>query len=93
MNVTVEVSFSFKDELSEHPVTLELEQGADVLAALCALVRRFPQISPRIFAESGDIRAYINVLQNGANVRFKRGFRTQLRDGDRLTILPPVGGG
>jgi sulfur-carrier protein len=93
MKVTVEISFSFREELSEHPVTLILEDGSDVAAGLHALVKRFPEILPRIFTDDGDIRAFINVLQNGANVRFKKGFHTELQDGDRLSVLPPVGGG
>ena len=93
MNVTVEVSFSFKADLVDHPVILALAGGADVMAALHALVTKYPQVSSRIFADNGEVHPYINVLKNGGNVRFQRGFETPLRDGDHLTILPPVGGG
>jgi len=93
MNVTVEVSFSFKADLVDHPVIIELAEGADVMAALHTLVAKYPQVSSRIFTDRGDVHSYINVLKNGGNVRFQRGFETALKDGDHLTILPPVGGG
>lgn len=93
MNVTVEVSFSFKSDLGEDRVTLKLDDGSSVLSALRALVSLHPQVSSRIFERTGEVRPYINVLKNGGNVRFQRGFDTILQHGDHLTIIPPVGGG
>ncbi|HDL86230.1 MAG TPA: molybdopterin synthase sulfur carrier subunit [Candidatus Acetothermia bacterium] len=93
MKVTVEVSFSFKSELDDNPVTIDLAEGADVMTALRALARLQPQVSSRIFGPSDEVMPYINVLKNGGNVRFQRGFATQLQDGDCLTLIPPVGGG
>jgi len=93
MKVTLEVSFSFKREIGAGRVTIDLEDGADVMAALHTLASLFPSVSSRIFARSGEVRPYINVLRNGGNVRFQRGFHTPLKDSDSLSILPPVGGG
>ena len=93
MNITLEISFAFKRELDEHPVRLVLTRGADVNAALRALARLYPPVASRIFTPEGGVRPYINVLKNGGNVRFQRGFATLLQDGDHLAILPPVGGG
>jgi molybdopterin synthase sulfur carrier subunit len=93
MNVSVEIAFSFKRELDAEDRRLELSDGATVHQALQALAARSPQIAERLFDDRGEIRRYINVLINGGNVQFKRRFETILRDGDRLTILPPVGGG
>ena len=93
MKISLEVSFSFKSDLGEDPVIVELDDGSSVLSALRALVRLHPLVSSRIFGQSGEVKAYINVLKNGGNVRFQRGFYTILRDGDHLTIIPPVGGG
>ncbi len=93
MKITVEISFSFKADLDDHPVVLDLVDGADVMAALRALASLHSDMSLRIFRPGGEVRAYINVLKNGGNVRFQHGFATPLREGDHLTILPPVGGG
>ena len=93
MRINVEISFSFKHELDRSGLTLDLSEGADVADALGVLVGRYPQIRSRLFLPNGEIQRHINVLINGENVRFRRGFHTQLQDGDRLTLLPPVGGG
>ncbi|MEA3238361.1 MAG: hypothetical protein U9Q94_01035 [Candidatus Bipolaricaulota bacterium] len=66
MNVTLEVSFSFKNDLVDHPVTLALaKKRVDVSTALRALVVKHPQVSSRIFTDRGDVHPYINVLKNG----------------------------
>ncbi len=93
MKITLEISFSFKHELDTPQLTLALPEGADILAALHSLVERYPQITPRLFTASGEVHRHINALINGGNASFKQGFHTTLRDGDHLTILPPVGGG
>lgn len=93
MNITLEVSFAFKSDLDEHPVCLELPRNADVNAALHALAAKYPQVAGRLFSPQGEVRPYINVLKNGGNVRFQRGFATPLKEGDHLTVIPPVGGG
>jgi len=93
MNVSVEIAFSFKREVDADDRRLDLPAGATVVDALQALVRRVPAIERRIFDADGAIRRNINALINGGNVQFRDRFETVLRDGDRLTILPPVGGG
>lgn len=63
MNVTVEVSFSFKSDLVDHPVILALAGGADVMAALHALVTKYPQVSSRIFTDNGDVHPLYKCAQ------------------------------
>jgi len=93
MKVRVEIAFSFKHEVDPAGVTLELPAGADVTAALRELSRRHPAVEPRLFGAAGEVHRHITLLVNGENVAFKKGCLTILRDGDRLTLLPPVGGG
>jgi len=93
MRIAVEIAFSFKHELDEAYRSLELPDGATVADALRALAARFPAIPQRLFETNGDLRRNINALVNGGNVQFRQRFETVLCDGDRLTILPPVGGG
>jgi molybdopterin converting factor small subunit len=93
MIVAVEIGFSFKRALPGADLTLELSPAADVLAALRALAARHPEIRDRLLDAEGQPHRHINALINGGNVSYRQGFRTPLQDGDRLTILPPVGGG
>ena len=93
MTITVEIAFSFKHEIGSSTLDLELPAGADVVSAIRELVRRFPQLERRLFAESDVVHRHINALVNGESVSFRKGFATSLNQGDRLTLLPPVGGG
>ena len=93
MRISVEISFSFKHDLDRSELTLDLSEGADVADALRVLVGRYPQVRTRLFTPDGEVQRHINALVNGENVRFKQNFDTLLHDGDRLTLLPPVGGG
>jgi len=93
VNVSVEIAFSFKHELGDDYRSLGLSEGANVLDAFRSLADSYPVFCERVFDEAGEIRRNINALINGGNVQFREGFNTVLTDGDRLSVLPPVGGG
>lgn len=93
MRVEVHVFFPFRAELGEGPIPLEIPPGADVGAAVAALVDRFPQLRERIYDPDGRVRRHVSALVNGTSIQFKQGFGTPLSEGDVLTLLPPVGGG
>ena len=93
MRIEIEVAFSFKRELDEGHRHLALPEGSDVDAALRLFTEHHPSARDRLFDERGEILRHINALINGGNVKLRQGFETILCDGDRLTILPPAGGG
>jgi molybdopterin synthase sulfur carrier subunit len=93
MRISIEIGFSFKRELASDYRNLELPEGATVRDAFGALATRYPAVERRVFGPDGEIRRNVNALINGGNVQFRDRFETVLSDGDRLTILPPVGGG
>jgi molybdopterin converting factor small subunit len=57
------------------------------------LSTRYDVFRERVFDDVGEIRRNVNALINGGNVQFREGFSTVLNEGDRLSVLPPVGGG
>jgi len=93
VRIELEIAFSFKRSLPPGYETQQLPEGVDVLETMRLLAERYPMLRERLFDEAGEIRRDINALINGGNVTLKQGFATSLRDGDRLTILPPMGGG
>ena len=93
MRIELEVAFSFKRELDESYRSLDLPAGCDVEAAMRKWTRSHPKAATRLFDEKGAIRRHINALINGGNIKLRAGFQTVLEDGDRLSILPPAGGG
>jgi len=93
MRIEVEIGFSFKRSLDGAYRWLDLPETADVDAAIRAWADRYPHVKPRLLNEDGEIRRNVNALINGENVTLRDGFGTALEAGDRLTLLPPVGGG
>ncbi len=93
MRIELHVYFPFRHELESSPVDLELPEGADVAAAVDALIGLYPQLRDMLLDERGSPQRYISALVNGVSIQFLRGFSTALSSGDVLTLLPPVGGG
>lgn len=46
-----------------------------------------------VYDETGKVRSYLQFLVNGRNITTLQGFETRLKEGDRVAIIPPVGGG
>ena len=46
-----------------------------------------------LFDGKGNVRSYIQILVNGRGISLLEGFKTKLKDGDKIAIFPPVGGG
>jgi len=93
MKIDIEVAFSFKRELGDDHRTLVLPDGSDVAAAIARFAEKHPSVRERLLGVNGEILRHINTLINGGNVKLRQGFETILHDGDRMTILPPAGGG
>lgn len=66
--------------------------GANLQAVIDALDAAHPGLAERITDESG-LRRFMNVYLNDEDVRFIDGLKTQVVDGDSITILPAVAGG
>jgi sulfur-carrier protein len=70
-----------------------VEGAGDTLAALIDdLEARHPGLHDRLI-DNGELRRFVNVYLNDEDVRFVDGLKTQLADGDSVTVLPAVAGG
>lgn len=66
--------------------------GGTVGAALADLVKQFPALEPKLFA-NGAIRPYINVFVNNEDIRYLDEMDTALTDGTTVALIPAVAGG
>jgi molybdopterin synthase sulfur carrier subunit len=63
----------------------------DLLEILC---ERFGEaFKNRVFAGNKELKKDLRLLVNGRDIIFLAGLETELHDGDRLSLLPPIAGG
>lgn len=67
--------------------------GATVGAVLTDLTTQFPSLRQHLYAESGELRAFVNVYLNEEDIRHVRGADTPVQAQDRLMIVPSIAGG
>ena len=70
-----------------------VDGAGDTLAAVIDdLETRHPGLRDRLVDDDG-LRRFVNVYLNDEDVRFLDGLKTQVHDGDSVTVLPAVAGG
>lgn len=66
-------------------------EGETVGDALHDLLRREPRLSPRVFLDEDKL--IVSIFLNGRSVRDLGGLDTPVAEGDKLLLVPPLGGG
>lgn len=92
MEVELRFFAMVREAVGERTVTREFEAGTTVLDVLQLLESAYPALEGTL-VEAGDVARSVTVLRNGTNVTHHADGATELRDGDRLSITPPVTGG
>lgn len=46
-----------------------------------------------VYDQKGNVQSYLQFLVNGRSITTREGLKTKLKEGDRVAIIPPVGGG
>jgi len=67
--------------------------GATVGAVIDDLERQYAGIKERLCDEEGRVRRFVNIYQNGDDIRFLNHLDTAVKDGDELSIVPAIAGG
>lgn len=68
-------------------------EGATIADILNNLESQFGGIKERICEENGAPRRFINIYLNEEDIRFLDGEKTQIKDGDEISIIPAIAGG
>ena len=72
----------------------ELRAAAGTVAeVLQELGANYPQLLPRLLDADGELRPFVNVFVDRANVRVLDGLATPVPPGAVVSILPAVAGG
>jgi len=67
--------------------------AATVGEAVAALAAQYPAMRPRLLAADGRLNPHVSVYVNGDQVLGADALSRALRDGDRLLVMPVIGGG
>ena len=67
--------------------------GGTVSEALRDLESRYPGFNDRLYGPEGQLRQFINIYLNDADIRFGQGLDTPVGENDDLSIVPAVAGG
>jgi sulfur-carrier protein len=67
--------------------------GRTVREVIEALEREVPGLRFNLCYETGELRPYVNVFLNRANIRYLQGLDTPVSPGARIYILQSVAGG
>lgn len=71
-----------------------VEVSADtVRGAIDALRDLHPEMASRLVKEDGNLNPFVNVYLNGERLQSPEALDHSLADGDRLVIMPVIGGG
>ncbi len=81
--ITVKLFADLRELVGAKELTLEAGTVAEAL----------DQLGARFGKEFQSRRPRLALILNGENVKFLAGLKTKLRDGDTLSLLPPVAGG
>lgn len=93
MQLALRFFATFREAVGTKEIERTFDTEATVGDVLAAVEDEFPELAGDILDDDGDIQPHLTVLRNGREVVHLDGTATELSDGDRLSIFPPVAGG
>ena len=68
-------------------------KGETISDIINNLESQFNGIKDRICDENGSPRRFINIYINEEDIRFLKGEKTAVKEGDEISIIPAIAGG
>lgn len=94
MKVTVKFFTTLREITGKREEEIKSPEDLTVDELLEKLSKRHGhQFIKYVYDETGNVRSYLQFLVNGKSITTMQGFKTKLKEGDSVAIIPPVGGG
>ena len=94
MNVEVKFFTSLREITGKKVDKVQLQTAITVEELLILLSGRYgTEFREYVYNKEGKVQGFLSILVNGKNINALQGFSTELKEGDVVAILPPVGGG
>jgi molybdopterin synthase sulfur carrier subunit len=84
---------TFREAVGQKELRRAFEVDATVGGVLEGIETEFPELGGELLDADGEIQPQLSVLKNGREVVHLDGPETELADGDRVSVFPPVAGG
>lgn len=91
MTVTIRVPTTLRTLTAGEP-EVHVDPGT-VESVFSSLELRHPGFSERLLDDDGNLRRFVNVFVSDDDVRFLDGMKTDVPDGETVSIVPAVAGG
>ncbi|WP_440769967.1 ubiquitin-like small modifier protein 1 [Natronorubrum sp. DTA28] len=96
MEIELRFFATFREAVGQKERVEPFDDGASVGDVLASLESSYDGLEGQLLEDGDDgveIRPQLSVLKNGRDVTHMAGVETELEDGDRLSVFPPVAGG
>jgi len=94
MKIEVKFFTSLREITEKKSEKVQLQNTITVEELLTLLSEKYgKKFREYIYNKKGKVHGYLAILVNGKNINVLQGFDTELKEGDTIAILPPVGGG
>ncbi len=67
--------------------------ASSVKEGIDQLIASYGELAGRLLDKDGNIETFINVLVNNKDIRYLDGLETEVKEGDKMIIMPAIGGG
>jgi sulfur-carrier protein len=88
--VKIKLFLTLQKNISSNNEALE---ASNVIEAIKELIKKYPLLKRELVNKDYSLKNDYIYLVDGRNIAFLQGENTTLKDGDRITIFPPIGGG
>ena len=95
-NMKVEVRFftSLREITGKKVEEVQLQSSITVEELLTGFSKKYGRkFMEYLYNEEGKVHSFLSILVNGKSINVLKGLDTELKEGDTIAILPPVGGG
>ena len=94
MKIAVRFFTVLREITGKREEKLEFSNSVTVNELLDYLSQKYGrQFTDYVYNASGKPRGYLQFLVNGKSITTLKDFKTRLKEGDKVAIIPPVGGG
>ncbi len=94
MKVEVRFFTSLREITGKKIEEIMLQNTITVGELLTELSKKYgKEFREYLYTQKGKVHGYLSILVNGKSTNILQGLDTELKEGDTVAILPPVGGG